>query len=95
MCGRYTLHTEKQALAERFDFDPGDLAGGIWESLLATLARDSHEAFGVYLDMRDKEIASMMAKCSDEEREKVVVAKVFVLKELFVIDVVFVGDDVR
>jgi putative SOS response-associated peptidase YedK len=26
MCGRYTLHTEKEALAERFDFDPGDLA---------------------------------------------------------------------
>ena len=27
MCGRYTLHTEKEALAARFDFDPGDLAG--------------------------------------------------------------------
>jgi len=27
MCGRYTLHTEKEALAERFDFDPADLAG--------------------------------------------------------------------
>ena len=26
MCGRYTLHTEKEALAERFDFDPTDLA---------------------------------------------------------------------
>ncbi len=26
MCGRYTLHTEKEALAERFDFDPSDLA---------------------------------------------------------------------
>ena len=26
MCGRYTLHTEKEALATRFDFDPGDLA---------------------------------------------------------------------
>jgi putative SOS response-associated peptidase YedK len=25
MCGRYTLHTEKEALAERFDFDPRDL----------------------------------------------------------------------
>lgn len=25
MCGRYTLHTEKEALAERFDFDPADL----------------------------------------------------------------------
>ena len=44
---------------------------GRWFEALATLARDSHEAFGVYLDMRDKEIASMMAKCSDEEREKV------------------------
>ena len=28
MCGRYTLHTEKEALAERFDFDPAALAGG-------------------------------------------------------------------
>ena len=27
MCGRYTLHTEKEALAARFGFDPGDLAG--------------------------------------------------------------------
>jgi putative SOS response-associated peptidase YedK len=27
MCGRYTLHTEKEALAIRFGFDPGDLAG--------------------------------------------------------------------
>jgi putative SOS response-associated peptidase YedK len=26
MCGRFTLHTEKEALAERFGFDPGDLA---------------------------------------------------------------------
>jgi putative SOS response-associated peptidase YedK len=26
MCGRYTLHTEKEALAERFGFDPADLA---------------------------------------------------------------------
>lgn len=26
MCGRYTLHTEKEALAERFHFDPGALA---------------------------------------------------------------------
>jgi putative SOS response-associated peptidase YedK len=26
MCGRYTLHTEKEALAERFGFDAGDLA---------------------------------------------------------------------
>jgi putative SOS response-associated peptidase YedK len=26
MCGRYTLHTEKEALAERFDFDPAALA---------------------------------------------------------------------
>jgi putative SOS response-associated peptidase YedK len=26
MCGRYTLHTEKEALAERFGFDPSDLA---------------------------------------------------------------------
>jgi putative SOS response-associated peptidase YedK len=25
MCGRYTLHTEKEALAERFGFDPADL----------------------------------------------------------------------
>ncbi len=25
MCGRYTLHTEKEALAARFDFDPDDL----------------------------------------------------------------------
>jgi putative SOS response-associated peptidase YedK len=25
MCGRYTLHTEKEALAERFDFDPAGL----------------------------------------------------------------------
>ncbi len=25
MCGRYTLHTEKEALAARFGFDPGDL----------------------------------------------------------------------
>jgi putative SOS response-associated peptidase YedK len=27
VCGRYTLHTEKEALAARFDFDPADLAG--------------------------------------------------------------------
>jgi len=27
MCGRYTLHTEKEALAARFGFDSGDLAG--------------------------------------------------------------------
>jgi len=26
MCGRFTLHTEKEALAERFDFDPAALA---------------------------------------------------------------------
>lgn len=26
MCGRYTLHTEKEALAERFHFDPSALA---------------------------------------------------------------------
>ena len=26
MCGRYTLHTEKEALAERFGFDPAALA---------------------------------------------------------------------
>src|ERR1700752_391487 len=26
MCGRYTLHTEKEALAERFEFDPEALA---------------------------------------------------------------------
>jgi putative SOS response-associated peptidase YedK len=26
MCGRYTLHTEKEALAERFGFDPSALA---------------------------------------------------------------------
>ena len=26
MCGRYTLHTEKEALAARFDFDPAELA---------------------------------------------------------------------
>ena len=26
MCGRYTLHTEKEALAKRFCFDPGALA---------------------------------------------------------------------
>jgi putative SOS response-associated peptidase YedK len=26
MCGRYTLHTEKEALAERFEFDPAALA---------------------------------------------------------------------
>ena len=25
MCGRYTLHTEKEALAERFEFDPAEL----------------------------------------------------------------------
>jgi putative SOS response-associated peptidase YedK len=26
MCGRYTLHTEKEALAARFDFDPAEIA---------------------------------------------------------------------
>jgi putative SOS response-associated peptidase YedK len=27
VCGRYTLHTEKEALAERFEFDPAALSG--------------------------------------------------------------------
>jgi putative SOS response-associated peptidase YedK len=27
MCGRYTLHTEKEALAARFGFEPRDLGG--------------------------------------------------------------------
>ena len=47
MCGRYTLHTEKEALAERFGFDPAELAAlrprynvAPTDPVLAVLLRD-------------------------------------------------------
>ncbi len=42
-----------------------------WFDALGTLARENLEAFGIYLDMHDKEIAAMMARCTTADRENV------------------------
>jgi len=55
MCGRYTLHTEKEALAERFDFDPSDLDG-----LAARYNIAPTQAVAVARAGADRRIASFM-----------------------------------